>query len=83
MVTARQGLGGAGGTFTVRDADGKPARSPLTEADGDLFVYPESALPFVAKGTLDRELCNVTDLIEDRGRVRQRLPRAAPTDRAV
>jgi hypothetical protein len=65
VVTTRQNSGGAGGTVTVRDADGKPARSRLTEADGDLFVYPESALPFVAQGSLDRELFNVTDLIEN------------------
>ncbi|OWA13253.1 peptidase [Streptomyces sp. CS113] len=76
VVTTRQGSGGAGGTVTVRDADGKPARSRLTEADGNLFVYPESALPFVAKGSLDRELFNVTGLIEDGydDASRERLP---------
>ncbi|MFE0858725.1 S8 family serine peptidase [Streptomyces mutabilis] len=77
MVAARQGSGGAGGTVTVRDAEGQPARSRLTEAGGgDLFVYPESALPFVAQGSLDRELFNVTDLIEDGydDASRERLP---------
>lgn len=76
VVTTRQGSGGAGGTVTVRDADGKPARARLTEADGDLFVYPESALPFVAKGSLDRELFNVTGLIGDGydDASRERLP---------
>ncbi|MFD9007332.1 S8 family serine peptidase [Streptomyces sp. NPDC059582] len=34
----------------------------MTSGD-DLYVYPESALPFLAQGTLDRQLFNITDLI--------------------
>ncbi|WP_246040900.1 S8 family serine peptidase [Streptomyces cadmiisoli] len=68
VVTTRQAPGaraGSGGVVTVRDPDGRPARTRISESNGDLYVYPESALPFVARGILDRQLFNVTDLIAD------------------
>ena len=58
-------------------ADGKQAVSVVaasgtsqhfqfgTGEDGDLYVYPEDALTAVAAGTVDRELFNVTQLLED------------------
>ncbi len=54
-----------GGTVTVEGPDGGPAEARVIEADGDLFVYPNEALPYVAQGVLDRRLFNVSDLIAD------------------
>lgn len=34
--------------------------------NGDMFVFPDEALPHIARGTLDKRLFNVTDLIEAR-----------------
>ncbi|MEU4096348.1 S8 family serine peptidase [Streptomyces sp. NPDC026673] len=68
VVTTRQAprAGGKfGGTVTVRGADGLPARTRIMTSGDDLYVYPESALPFLAQGTLDRQLFNITDLIAD------------------
>lgn len=62
---AARGGGQSGGTVTVRGADGLPARTRIMTSGDDLYVYPESALPFLAQGTLDRQLFNVTDLIAD------------------
>ncbi|MFF7212954.1 S8 family serine peptidase [Streptomyces sp. NPDC008238] len=62
---AARGGGGSGGTVTVRGADGLPARTRIVTAGDDLYVYPESVLPFLAQGTLDRQLFNVTGLIAD------------------
>lgn len=68
VVTTRQSPGAdgkPGGVVTVRDADGQPAQTHITESGDDLYVYPESALPFVAQGILDRQLFNITNLIAD------------------
>ncbi|MFE5688226.1 S8 family serine peptidase [Streptomyces sp. NPDC056512] len=59
------------------DADGKQSMNILSGTgsserfqimngrDGDFYVYPEDALPAVASGIVDRELFNVTRLLED------------------
>lgn len=68
VVNTRQSPGAdgkPGGTVTVRGADGLPARTRIMTSGDDLYVYPESALPFVAQGALDRQLFNITDLIAD------------------
>ncbi|SNT50428.1 PA domain-containing protein [Actinacidiphila glaucinigra] len=68
VVTTSQvarGEGPSGGTVTVRGADGLPARTRILTSNDDLYVYPESVLPFLAQGTLDRKLFNITDLIAD------------------
>ncbi|WTG48226.1 S8 family serine peptidase [Actinacidiphila glaucinigra] len=68
VVTTSQiarGEGPSGGTVTVRGADGLPARTRILTSNDDLYVYPESVLPFLAQGTLDRQLFNITDLIAD------------------
>ncbi|MFJ1764790.1 S8 family serine peptidase [Amycolatopsis sp. NPDC088138] len=57
--------GDAGGTISVRGADGGPAQARILESAGDLYVFPYSALPYIAKGTLDRRLFDVTGLIAD------------------
>ncbi|MFL4910097.1 S8 family serine peptidase [Streptomyces sp. MMS24-I2-30] len=61
---------------TTRGADGTPGRL-VQGPDGrytgfethrsgkDTYVYPDSALPYVAAGLLDRELFNVTRLLAD------------------
>ena len=53
------------GTISVVGPDGGPANARILESAGDVYVYPNSALPFVAKGKLDRRLFDVTDLIAD------------------
>lgn len=36
----------------------------IREVRGDLYTVPDDAVPYIESGTLDRELFNVTDLIE-------------------
>ncbi|MGV9914649.1 S8 family serine peptidase [Streptomyces tendae] len=62
VVTTRQSSG-KGGTVVVTGADGGRADAHVSEAGGDLYVYPDAALPYVARGTLDRRLFNVSDLV--------------------
>ncbi|MFI8003476.1 S8 family serine peptidase [Streptomyces sp. NPDC086010] len=64
VVTTRRS-GTTGGTVEVRSATGTTAQARVMESDGDLYVYPEAALAYVAAGTLDRRLFNVTDLVAD------------------
>ncbi|MDX3094639.1 S8 family serine peptidase [Streptomyces sp. ME19-03-3] len=64
VVSTRQS-GAAGGTVEVRGAGGAKARAHIMESRGDLYVYPESALPYVAAGTLDRRLFNISRLVAD------------------
>ena len=68
VVTTRRtaGAGGAsGGTVSVRGADGLPAQAHIMTSGDDLYVYPESVLPFVARGILDRKLFDITGMIAD------------------
>ncbi|MGW2690244.1 S8 family serine peptidase [Streptomyces sp. NPDC001414] len=62
MVTTRRSVG-KGGTVDVRGADGRPADARVMESGGDLYVLPDTALPYLAAGTLDRRLFNITDLV--------------------
>ncbi|MFJ4847195.1 S8 family serine peptidase [Streptomyces sp. NPDC088733] len=64
VVTTRQSSG-KGGTVDVRAAAGGPAEAHVMESGGDLYVFPEAALPYVAAGTLDRRLFNISDLVAD------------------
>ncbi|MEU4095814.1 S8 family serine peptidase [Streptomyces sp. NPDC026673] len=64
IVITRQS-GASGGTVEVRGAGGTKARAHIMESGGDLYVYPESALPYVAAGTLDRRLFNISELVAD------------------
>ncbi|MGC4816614.1 S8 family serine peptidase [Micromonospora sp. DT63] len=50
---------------TVRRPDGSTPTFHRTVLDGDTYVYPDAALPYVTGGLLDRKLFNVTDLIAD------------------
>ncbi|WP_236060168.1 S8 family serine peptidase [Actinacidiphila acididurans] len=67
VVTVRQkaGTADAGGTVSVKGPDGGPARARILESAGDLYVFPDSAMPYVADGELDRRLFDVTNLIAD------------------
>ncbi|MGW2687417.1 S8 family serine peptidase [Streptomyces sp. NPDC001414] len=79
VVTTRQNPGtggGTGGVVSVRGADGRPAQIRVLTSGNDLYVFPESVLPYVAKGILDRQLFNITNMIADRydDAHRDRLP---------
>ncbi|MFC4534446.1 S8 family serine peptidase [Sphaerisporangium dianthi] len=67
VVTTRRSPepGRSGGTVVVRGPGGSPAQAHVTESGGDLYVYPESVLPYVAEGILDRRLFDISDLIAD------------------
>ncbi|MFD3457428.1 S8 family serine peptidase [Streptomyces sp. NPDC058691] len=66
VVTTRQAsANGKGGTVDVRAAAGGPAEAHVMESGGDLYVFPTAALPYVAAGTLDRRLFNISDLVAD------------------
>ncbi|MBQ0901758.1 S8 family serine peptidase [Micromonospora sp. U21] len=62
-VTTRRSANG--GTLDVRRPDGTPGPVRVVEAGDDLYVYPQSVLPYVAADTLDKRLFNVTQLIAD------------------
>ncbi|WP_394619638.1 S8 family serine peptidase [Lentzea sp. JNUCC 0626] len=55
----------SGRTISVARPDGGPADARVVESGGDVYVYPNSALAYLAGGKLDRRLFNVTDLIAD------------------
>ncbi|MCT9933438.1 S8 family serine peptidase [Planotetraspora sp. A-T 1434] len=54
-----------GGTVDVRRPDGSPSEAHIVESGDDLYVYPQSVLPYVAAGRLDKRLFDVTQLIRD------------------
>ncbi|MEU6207777.1 S8 family serine peptidase, partial [Micromonospora musae] len=54
-----------GGTVDVRRPDGAPTPVRVVEAGDELYVYPQTVLPYVAADTLDKRLFNVTRLIAD------------------
>jgi subtilisin family serine protease len=64
VVTLRRG-GSSRDRVTVTAADGSPANVRITESGDDLFVYPQSALEYIAAGSLDKQLFNVTQLVAD------------------
>ncbi|MFI5754527.1 S8 family serine peptidase [Streptomyces sp. NPDC051569] len=58
--------GGSGpDTVTVAGPDGRRGDARIITRDGDTYVYPSAADPYVAAGLLDRNLFNVTRLIAD------------------
>ncbi|MGY5036019.1 S8 family serine peptidase [Streptomyces sp. 900116325] len=65
VVTTRQSGSKAGGTVDVRSATGAPADAHVMESNDDLYVYPNSVLPYVAAGTLDKRLFNISRLVAD------------------
>ncbi|MEU1599464.1 hypothetical protein ABZ468_43335 [Streptomyces sp. NPDC005708] len=63
VVTRRSGA--AGGTVDVQGAAGTQAQARIMESNGDLYVYPESVLPYVAAGVLDKRLFDISRLVAD------------------
>ncbi|MFG3022560.1 S8 family serine peptidase [Streptomyces sp. NPDC048254] len=63
VVTRQSGAGR--GTVDVRGAAGAEAQAHIMETNGDLYVYPDSVLPYVAAGTLDKRLFNISRLVAD------------------
>ncbi|WP_245674048.1 S8 family serine peptidase [Actinoplanes rectilineatus] len=53
-----------GGT-TVQGPDGEQIGARITTIGPDTYVYPESALPYVGTGLLDKRLFNITLLTRD------------------
>ncbi|MEU4680494.1 S8 family serine peptidase [Micromonospora sp. NPDC023737] len=64
-VNATGDAGDSGGTISVEGPDGEPADARILASAGDVYVYPYSAVSYLAKGVLDRRLFNVTELIAD------------------
>ncbi|WP_250030058.1 S8 family peptidase [Paractinoplanes maris] len=52
-------------TLRVENPDGTAAGYTRRVEDGATYIYPDEALPLVARGVLDRRLFNVTGLIAD------------------
>lgn len=75
VVTTRANSG-TGGIVSVRGADGRPVQTHILTSGDDLYVFPESVLPYVAEGILDRQLFDITAMIADRydDAHRDRLP---------
>nr|WP_246620162.1 S8 family serine peptidase [Streptomyces corallincola] len=63
VVTTR--AEGTGGTVSVTGPDGSAARARVIEAGDHLYVYPDAALPYVARKVLDRRLFDITGLVAD------------------
>jgi subtilisin family serine protease len=63
VVTVRSS--GSGTTVSTVGPDGRPATVHVVQTKSGLYVYPMSALPYVADGVLDRNLFNVTELLAD------------------
>ncbi|MFG2074533.1 S8 family serine peptidase [Nonomuraea maritima] len=51
------------GSLVVQSPDGGPARARITTVGTDTFVYPDSAVPYIAADVLDTQLFNITALI--------------------
>ncbi len=62
VVVTRQSSAGRG-TVDVRGPAGTQAQARITESNGNLYVYPDSVLPYVAAGTLDKRLFNISELV--------------------
>ncbi|MGJ6965819.1 S8 family serine peptidase [Streptosporangium sp. G11] len=63
-VTVRSG-GTETGTTVVRGPGGEPVGAHVTTVGADTYVYPDSAMPYVSAGLLDKRLFNVTRLLAD------------------
>ncbi|MET0494595.1 MAG: S8 family peptidase, partial [Actinoplanes sp.] len=54
-----------GGGVQVRDHEGRLTGFLSGRKDGDTYVYPHDALPYLDSGLLDERLFNITDLVAD------------------
>ncbi|AWW43653.1 hypothetical protein DN051_43220 (plasmid) [Streptomyces cadmiisoli] len=48
----------------VRGSQGEPVSADISVVDGETYVFPSEVLPYVAEGTLDRQLFNITRLLD-------------------
>lgn len=55
----------SGVATTVQSPNGRPAGAHIMTTGKDTYVYPDSALPYLASGVLDEHLFNVTELLAD------------------
>ncbi|AWW43661.1 hypothetical protein DN051_43460 (plasmid) [Streptomyces cadmiisoli] len=72
-VTVRSG-GSAPGTTTVQGPDGEPVGAHVTSMGADTYVYPDSAMPYLGRGLIDKRLFNVTRLLREGYGDAERLP---------
>ncbi|MER5698001.1 S8 family serine peptidase [Streptomyces mirabilis] len=64
-VTVAPGVGDGPGTITVQGPDGEPTGARVLTVGGDTYVYPDSARPYLASGTLDDRLFDISRLVAD------------------
>ncbi|MGW5564735.1 S8 family serine peptidase [Streptomyces tendae] len=64
-VTVARAAGDGPGTITVTGPDGRPVGARVMTVGGDTYVYPDSALRYLAAKRLDPRLFNVTRLVAD------------------
>ncbi|WP_225627430.1 S8 family serine peptidase [Streptomyces werraensis] len=62
-VTATQGPDGAVSVADIARMPGARGAVRVVVEHGDTFVYPDTAMPYIATGVLDKQLFNVTQLI--------------------
>ncbi|MEV7996682.1 S8 family serine peptidase [Streptomyces sp. NPDC086077] len=62
-VKATQGPSGAVSVDDVQRAAGAKGSVRVAVENGDTYVYPDEAMPYIATGRLDRQLFNVTQLV--------------------
>ncbi|MER5755368.1 S8 family serine peptidase [Streptomyces sp. NPDC002088] len=64
-VTVTPGADGAPDNIAVRGPDGQTTGARVMTVGGDTYVYPDSARAYLAAGTLDKQLFDVTRLVAD------------------
>ncbi len=62
-VKAAQEPGGAVSVDDVQRAAGAKGSVRVAVENGDTYVYPDEAMPYIATGRLDKQLFNVTQLV--------------------
>jgi subtilisin family serine protease len=65
LITGDKVTMGPAGTTSVLGADGEPVGAHVITAGPDTYVYPDSALPYVTAGLVDKSLFNITELLAD------------------
>ncbi|WP_204059743.1 S8 family peptidase [Microbispora corallina] len=63
-VSLRGGTSGPAGV-SIQGPNGGRAGARVTTVDDHLYVFPDSAVPYVAAGLLDKGLFDVTELVAD------------------
>ncbi|MEU4092854.1 S8 family serine peptidase [Streptomyces sp. NPDC026673] len=57
--------GGGQSVTSVVDPHGRTGGARVMTVGPDTYVYPDAALPYIASGSLDKELFNITGLLKD------------------